>query len=353
MNPTALPGAHLFADRTRESPGLLQRTGHVQGREFDKVFAAAASELQRGSGDSKQGLVRLGTITRDNPTVSHLLMQHAEYREQCWDIVHDPVNGDKPFRDLSLGEPIWLDPQSKEILVGDEARGAPAEASRSRPFPAADTATLFRPEPMDARAKADFPSQSLSRAVTGYVGTPYERLDCYELVVQGLKDLGLDYSGEEGLQTRLMHKARLDTGDPNAYLTGEGLINSLGTQVYRQHIPPDSPERHTAGDLMHSLGQRLEPGMILSLSTPEGGHTGVISRRDGEWTFVNSGRIQHAVDGVEVRRGVAEEKLHSELAQWLQKARERGQDLSISVGRLTPGKMSRFLEPSGTLSASI
>lgn len=347
MNQAITPAAFLNTEQAQENTPIARRSGHSLSREFEEIFTRAVSQARTDPESNGRDLVKLGSLSRENPTVSHLLMQDPEYGEQCWDIVHDPVNRGKPFRDLSSGETVWLDPRNNEVLVGAEAS---KDRSESDPSSASG---LFRPGSTDGIPHSGNPTHSLSQAVSSYVGTPYERLDCYELVVQGLKDLGINYSGEQGLQSQLMQKARLDEGDPNAYLTGEGLISSLGTQVHQERITPDSAAQQSAQGMLNSLDQRLEPGMILSFSTPEGGHTGVISRKDGEWTFVNSGRIQHAVEGIEVRRGVAEEKLDSELDHWIKEAREKGHDLTINVGRLSSDKMSRFLQPSRTFSASI
>ncbi|MCF8030963.1 MAG: hypothetical protein K9K39_08720 [Desulfohalobiaceae bacterium] len=327
-------------------------SGQSPNRDFEELFHRVASERGMSSREKREGLVRLGTITEETPTVSHMLMQYSGDSEQCWDIVHDPVNRDKPFRDMSRGETVWLDPGSKEIVFGENP-GAEPNAAHGSPSPAPDTVSdLFHDEQSRTSGMPTLSTGNLNQAVTSYSGTPYSRLDCYELVVQGLKDMGVDYSGRKGLQHQLMQRARQEERAPNAYLTGEGLIRSLGSRVFQQDVSGISHPEGTARELMRSLGNRLEPGMILSLSTPSGGHTGVISRKDGQWTFINSGRIQHAVDGENIRHGVAEEDLHSELAGWLERAGEKGQSLSISVGRLSPDKLSRFTDPQEGLSTT-
>ena len=335
------------ASREPRGPGS---SGQRSNRDFENLFRRVASGESASSEKSQGGLVRLGRLTEETPTVSHLLMQYSRDSEQTWDIVHHPVNRDKPFRDMAKGETVWLDPGSKEIRFGEDPAGASRQACAS---PTSRVVSdLFREERTRARQMPGLSTQDLNQAVTGYSGTPYDRLNCYELVVQGLKDMGVDYFGREGVQRQLMQQARQDKRAPNAYLTGEGLIRSLGSPVFQRDVSGVSQPEGTARELMSSLDTRLEPGMILSLSTPNGGHTGVISRKDGQWTFINSGRIQHAVDGESISHGVAEEDLRSELAWWLEQVREKGQSLSISVGKLSPDKLSRFTDPQKGLHTS-
>ena len=339
-------GISLFAgyrpERTSTGSGAPFRSGEVPHRKFEDLFLRSASEGRSVSGTGREELVRLGTITEETPTVSHLLMRDSRYREQCWDIVHAPANRDKPFSDMAKGESVWLDPRNREIITRRDTSGRQSADSGESHKPSPSLSSLFHRAPSPESKTPHLTPHDLSRAVASYRGTPYSRLNCYELVVQGLKDLGVDYSGRQGLQRALMQEARQDERAPNAYLTGEGLIRSLGSSVFRQNLPRIDSPQGTARDLMRSLDHRLQPGMILSLSTPQGGHTGVISRQEGRWTFVNSGRIQHAVNGEPPSRGVAEEDLSSELAQWLERARNNGHSLTISVGRLSPEKVSRF-----------
>jgi hypothetical protein len=347
------PGLSLLAtsspERTQGAAHQAASSSQSFDSRFEDLFLRAVSEHSAGSELKREGLVRLGKLTEQNPTVSHLLTQHAEYGEQCWDIVHDPINRDKPFRDMAKGEIVWLNPRSNEIVVGKDPCAARSSRSGSSSPAVGTISDPSHHERSPSSAIHSPSSKNLSQAVTSYSGTPYSRLDCYELVVQGLKDIGVNYYGREGLQHELIQKAQREERDANAYLTGEGLIRSLGSQVFQQDLSEITHPETTAKDLMHSLEKKLQPGMILSLSTPDGGHTGVISRKEGKWTFINSGSIQHAVGNSDVNRGVAEEDLHSELAQWLERAREKGQALSLSVGRLSQNKLSRFTGPQENL----
>ncbi len=343
------PGLSLFTtsspERAQGTAALSHRSGRGFGEQFEDLFLKAVSEHSSSSEQNRGGLIRLGQLTEENPTVSHLLAQNSEYGQQCWDIVHDPINRDKPFRDMAKGETVWLDPSSKEIVAGEEPYSAHNPGSGSSSSAGDTVSDLFHREGSLGEGKPTLSSKELSQAVTSYRGTPYDRLDCYELVVQGLKDMGVNYFGKEGLQSELMQKAQREERASNAYLTGEGLIRSLGSHVFEQDLSGITHPEKAAKELMSSLKDRLEPGMILSLSTPEGGHTGVISRQEGRWTFINSGSIQHAVDDSGVSRGVAEEDLQSELTGWLERAREKEQSFSLSVGRLSPEKLSRYTNP--------
>jgi len=349
------PGLSLFTisnpERAQGAAPSSLSSGRGFGKQFEDLFLKAMSEHSSSSEQNRDGLIRLGQLTEENPTVSHLLAQNSEYGKQCWDIVHNPINRDKPFRDMAKGETVWLDPRSKEILAGEKPHAAHNPGSGSS-FAGDTVSDLFHRERSLGEEKPTLSSKELSQAVTSYRGTPYERLDCYELVVQGLKDMGVNYFGKEGLQSELMQQAQREELASNAYLTGEGLIRSLGSHVFAQELSGITHPQKAAKELMSSLKDRLEPGMILSLSTPEGGHTGVISRQEGRWTFINSGSIQHAVNDSDVSRGVAEEDLQSELTGWLERARQREHSFSLSVGRLSPEKLSRYTNPQKGLSTT-
>ena len=347
--------------------------------------AAAKPETAKSANTN---LVALGSLDRTAPTVSHLLVQNDATREQVWDIVHSQTNKGKDFRHIGAGEAIYLDTATQEIVWGQDVHsnaaapappspptgtaaqaGAPGQASPQTATPAstqpepsksAATASLFRAagaerflaaafdfsEPYAAQSAQHTGSgqtmPELNQAVAAYCDNSYNQMDCYELVVQGLKDLGVDYGGREGLQQALMAKAEQEGRPSNAYLTGEGLISASGWHVYQAAFhPPEDPEAK-ADALFAELSGNLEPGMVLSFSTPNRGHTGVIGKQGEAWTFINSGLIDNPVGQAGTEYGVAEEDLRAELANWLRRSAADGETLQVSVGALDPGKLAAF-----------
>jgi hypothetical protein len=185
---------------------------------------------------------------------------------------------------------------------------------------------------------------ALHDATRAYYGTAYSRLDCFQLVVQGLKDMGIAYGGKEGLQARMIERARLEGRPANSYLTGEGLIEATGAPVYQEVFEADTPLESQLQRAWPELERRLAPGMILSFSTALRGHTGVISRHGDTWTLINSGQIDHDVHASGRRKGVGEEDLRAEVLGWLRLARQRGETLRLMVGRLSPEKLTAYLD---------
>lgn len=360
---------------------------------FDTQLAAAAtaqsSSNTQGSGTENITLGRLGP---DAPTVSHLLVQNESTRGNVWEIIHNQANATKDFRHIPAGEAIYLNPKTQELSWGPETRAqnpaqttasAPAtpaqtaqaqppgtqpapvpagtENSRSSSQDTASVASLFRTAGAEAflnsafdfsapysAAQAQNASPSLpelNQAVAAYCGNSYNQMDCFELVVQGLKDLGVDYGGRDGLQRTLMAKAETEGKPNNAYLTGEGLVEASGRHVFQTEFHPPEDPQAKAEALFTALSNNLEPGMVLSFSTPNRGHTGVVGKQGGEWTFINSGLVNNPVGPSSTDYGVAEEDLRAELANWLQRSATHGEPLQVSLGALDPQKLATFRQP--------
>jgi hypothetical protein len=64
----------------------------------------------------KTNIIKLGQISSAQPTVSHLSINHPEYGQDCWEIIHSNLNKNKPYTRIPAGTKIYLDPESKEIL---------------------------------------------------------------------------------------------------------------------------------------------------------------------------------------------------------------------------------------------
>ena len=359
-------------------------------------FHAALKAEQARTGAAENGPeaasspVYLGRLSSQNPTVSHLLVRNAEHASECWSIVHDAANRSKPFRQLKPGQEVWLNPATQEIILEQpSSRTAPAQeagtaedlglsavANRStqenesghpaasldpekqsaaqdhalRPSPEAflSPAFSFTDPTLEDKAQAETSaSASLSQAVAAYRGQPYSSLDCYELVVQGLKDLGVQYSGRQGLQNALIQEAKSNNLPLNALLTGEGLISSLGRPVAQTSLTPHTSDvRQQAEEMLASWQNRLEPGMIVSFSTPSRGHTGVLSSHQDKWTFINSGQIDNSIHADENGQQVGEEDLLQELENWIQRAAEENSRLQVTIGRLEQEKLAAYQAPS-------
>ena len=361
---------------------LLRSSSRFQdelGVQLAQNGAAASSGADLDQ--QKQSLVHLGSLSPAQPTVSHLIVDHPEYKQDCWSIVHDPINSNKHFRELPASQDVWLNPATREIIFEpdqqhngsrtakmDAPEATVATQSQETASPTVYTSktqeevtdqdhhvqaapssflapafSFTSPTLEDREQSALTSSQALSQAVAAYQGQPYSDLDCYELVVQGLKDLGIQYSGQQGLQNALIQEAKANNLPLNALLTGEGLISSLGSPIAESQISPHKDEiLSQAEGLLASWQDRLEPGMIISFSTQSRGHTGVLSRHGNRWTFINSGRIDNSVHPGEDGQQVGEEDLLQELANWMHRAADEDSQVQITVGRLEQEKVASY-----------
>jgi hypothetical protein len=274
--------------------------------------------------------VFLGQVTRQTPTVSHLLVQ-GPYKDTCWDILAEDVNADKPFTRIPEGEAIYMDPQTHEIFWGNQVDAPQPEAPASS---AVKTAAAIPERP----PRAD----SLDGAAAHFMGIAYERMNCYELVVAGLETMGIQYRGQEGLGRYLIDQA-VDKGmSMNHHLTGEGVTQAIGRDLHVVAI--DSVPRVDAAvnKAVEALSEKLEPGQILSFSTPTRGHTGIISRQGNTWTFINAGVMDNPVNGASGGKSVGEEHLAAEIRNWVSRAHRESSGLRITLGTPDPGKLARF-----------
>ncbi len=283
----------------------------------------------------------LGTLDSDTPTVSHLLALSEEFADEKWQILSLPVNANKNFRHIPTGSPIHINRQTKEISW-DVAQ--PSSAS---------TQALFAKEEVPALSptKAD----NLSTAVRQFIGTPYSKIDCYGLVVKGLQNIGIQYQGKTGLYRHLTNMAKTRGLPANAYLTGEGLVAAAGSKILYETFPVVKKPDLTAQQTLEKMSDLLERGQILSFSTPTRGHTGIISRQpDGQWTFINSGRMDHPVTPAQTDKEVGEEALLAELTNWFRLAKRRQESLTVTLGSIDPDKIRSLQDTtSGTLLATI
>jgi hypothetical protein len=185
------------------------------------------------------------------------------------------------------------------------------------------------------------------------MGKAYNEVDCYELVVEGMEKMGVKYRGAGGLAEQLVAKA-VDSGLPeNTFLSGEGLIEAAGTQIYAKRAGNNQGIATQTEQIINEMKPLLKRGAILSFSTPTRGHTGVISRKNEYWTFINSGKMDHTVGSHHPAKGVGEEILEDEIKNWLLRAARRNESLEITLGELDEKKLAAFLKPASRLSTLV
>jgi len=305
---------------------------HLQNRffEFPKIFDQLYRSIL-GNAVKQNEILHgkyLGAITSENPTIYSLLKKHPDYGQSPSDVLYASSNKSKTFTRIPSGSHVYLNPKTSEV-------------SWSMTPPPDDLVpkSPYNLNPMDPL------SHRLDRAVKSYVGKPYEDIDCYELLVKGIKDMGFRYHGEGGIKNRLIRWAETTGKKPNTFLTGEGLVKATGNMYYSQTLKPAGDHKGLSEQIYEELTPRLKKGHILSFSTRTRGHTGIISRKDDRWTFINSGDMDHNLSGKQRSMEVGEEDLKAEIVNWLKRASRRNEKLQISVGRLDGRKLASYISP--------
>lgn len=281
-------------------------------------------------------LISLGVIDDNNPTPSHLLKKSYQYGDNAWNIIFSSVNRDKPYTSVRPGSLVSINPKTLELSfappIDHPVRFKSTETNSGGTVEASLAGVI------DIPSQQQF-SEKLAESVKAYLGQPYREIDCYALVIKGLKDQGVRYSGSGGLRNRLERMAARHGLPRNAYQNGEGLIEVAGNKLYDKSFVRIKDAEGQSSTVMEQLQPLLREGMLLSFSTPSRGHTGVVAKKDGQWTYVNSGVIDHQINGGEVSKRVGEEKLEEEIKNWFLLAKNKRTSLKVSAGLFDTEKL--------------
>lgn len=336
----------LFKDKKNDVdsrfPQLLSHTlrGYIpEAQQRDFVEKASISTDAMVSPDVRKTnpLISLGVISQDNPTVSNLLIEHPEYGRKCWRIIHSNVNESKPYTKIPAGTAIFLNPDTMELVW--ENNGLEEGLSANYAQHSVDRDVIM---PSKKKNENDQFSENLVRVIEPYMGKPYDEIDCYELIVKGLNKMGVRYLGRGGLKERLVQMAAKEGLPYNTYLSGEGLIEASGSNVYQKSLQRIIDPPQQALEVSKEMRKYNKKGLILSFSTPTRGHTGILSHKGNEWTFINSGRLDNHIANTDMSKGVGEERLDDEIQNWFRLAGLRNEPLRITLGQLDAKKLMVF-----------
>jgi hypothetical protein len=212
------------------------------------------------------GEIILGTITSDTPTISHLLTQDPRFAKEAWETIFAPANQGKPYGSLPPGTVVSINARTKELSFA-----APDHARATEPAIAAQS-FAEQTEVMTATAdpeQREF-AERLAKSVRSYLGQPYQSIDCYGLVVRGLKDQGVEYGGENGLRQQLERLAKEQGLPTNSFQNGEGLIDIAGHTLYDQSFARVTHAEQQTREVLNRLEPLLQEGMLLSFSKRRG-----------------------------------------------------------------------------------
>lgn len=329
-------------NRERDFPGVLSKEiAQTNGNSHYLSSSTPTSQQVESETGSAQDLITLGSISRKNPTVSNLLIKHPIYGKDCWSIIHSVRNRDKPFTRIQRGTTVYLDPKTLEISWRKAGLRPETDASHMK-------ANRFG-SGQEAAKQTDSFSTDLVGAVKGYLGKSYAQINCYGLVIRGLRKLGIQYHGYGGLQDKLIRMA-VNRGRPiNSYLNGEGLVKVSGSRVYSKSIRSVRDSGKEASRIFQEMEPLLEKGFILSFSTLTRGHTGIVSQKNDLWTYINSGDMDHQVEGRRISKGVGEESLRDEIENWFELANTRNEPLLITLGRFDERRLAAFQKNPSTV----
>ncbi len=318
--------------QAKNSPNNAFSRGSFQSDRFRAMLADKVGSMDSlgaaGSQGLKKGLLSLGTVTQEVPTVSELIYL-SPYKKDCWRILAKRENAGKAYKQIMPGTEIFLDPTTSELVW--KGNGVEKQSVE----PAGHLAAA--PPPLPGQE-----GSQLTTAVRSFLGKAYSQMDCYELVVGGLKNMGVQYQGSGGLGEHLMEKAVNKGFAYNHYLNGEGLVAASGRNLYQKRIFKIDKADLEADKTMAEMMPFLRDGQILSFSTRTRGHTGVVSKIDDVWTFINSGDMDNNLAGANGKRAVGEETLKEEIRNWFGLARKRGEGLKLSLGAMDMEKLARF-----------
>lgn len=328
--------ALTWSDRRSDSlPSAITRDSHQSDRSADSSTAATAQKSDKDSSAIKQPFVsdegqsiQIGRIDNNNPTVSHLLKNHPQFQAQTWNLLASSINKEKPFHRIANGTEIHLNVENMEITWKQTDNSKTISHLAKNVVPEEMNLSATIPDHLGR------PATDLSEAVQKYLGTSYDEMNCYELLVKGLHQMDIPYSGKDGLFSKLTSMA-LDKGKaPNAYLNGEGIVKAAGSLVLSKNYADITNWKNEAATLIKEIEPLLDNGQILSFSTEKRGHTGIVSKKNNQWTFINSGRLDNSVNINSLHRGVGEEILREEISNWFKLAHAKKETLSVTLGQL-------------------
>jgi hypothetical protein len=164
----------------------------------------------------------------------------------------------------------------------------------------------------------------------------YKNSDCLEFLANLLEDNGIAYYGKNGLAHQLIGQARNQGKNLNAYLTGEGLTRELSSQPTTIRLNKDYDGNFEK--LWDHIKPHVQAGSILSFSSKNFGHTGLVDRIDNRWVYFNA---SGSVGKPETYRVKAED-LKPEVKSWFDRAQKQETFLNITIGAIDPSLAAQF-----------
>lgn len=282
-------------------------------------------------------------IRQNNPSkaekLAHLILERHEYisgetpatteGRLRFDALTESIKaeGIHLYKSDQFKDPIFPEIQEEETVKA-------SQKSRSSITPQASETKESNPS--KTRVKSTDDTASLT---TSTLSRQFANKDCFEFLAGVLEQKGINYYGRDGVASRLIDKAKEEGKDPYIYFTGEGVTGLLCENPVTIHI--SDPSRSSAQTVYDEIEAHLKEGAILSYSSREFGHTGIVNNVDGRWVYVNSS----GVFGNKNSYRVVEEDLKSEVAGWLRRAQRSNSSLDITFGVVDRNLAAPFSKP--------
>nr|MBF0221855.1 hypothetical protein [Desulfobulbaceae bacterium] len=312
-------------------------------------------------GDNDGQPIKIGSLSRELPTVSQLLNNDQRFTGRHWDIIFSKANHGKPFQSLLPGTQVSINPENLELLlnVSSGPGTSPpkplmqhkAEPPPEQPLPSQLIQTLQpvlkdelpQTETLQASStyqhlatedKATLFHDKLVSSAKQMIGRPSNEVDNYKLLLNGLKEQGIEYEGEKGLKENLGQLASLMWLNESTFHNVKGIVKIAGDTIYTKTIEKNATQEQMA-DFTHKMTRYLENGQIVTLSTPSIDQSGIVSNRQKEWTLINSNTMQNKINYFTgSAKMVHEAPLNQRIADLHTTASANNEDLTVTVSKL-------------------
>ena len=134
----------------------------------------------------------------------------------------------------------------------------------------------------------------------------------------------------------MVEKARSNDKSTYTYFNGEGITELLCNNPVSIHIPRISEDSFEK--VWSQLEANLKEGAILSYSSQNFGHTGIVERSEKDWVYVNSSGTL----GIPESYKVLNEDLKAEINGWLRRAKRNSTFLDITLGVVNSNLADNF-----------
>jgi hypothetical protein len=85
-----------------------------------RALQTNSTETSGSKSADQTSYIELGRISKESPTVSHILKNHPEFSGRCWDIIFSSTNRGKNFTKMRDGTLVALKPGSNELVWGEK-----------------------------------------------------------------------------------------------------------------------------------------------------------------------------------------------------------------------------------------